>query len=95
MFIIADADMKQFQNIKQVSYRHTLRQDIEEKLLIKQKNFQILETLSRPWYSSNEKDSTRKHRLGVVHKATMNKKNVLCRVINFDRITSYILEDYF
>jgi endonuclease III-like uncharacterized protein len=51
--------------------------------------------MTRQWYSSNASDSTRKHRLGVIHRGTMRQNNVLCRVITFERMTSYILEDFF
>lgn len=63
-------------------------------MLIKPKNYQVLEFLVKPWYSSNVADPSRKHRLGAYHKATLNKQSVLCRVIQFERMTSYILEDY-
>lgn len=91
-FVLTENDIKQNQNIRQVSYRNEARQELEEKLLIKPKNYQLLELFNKPWYT----DSVRKHKLGSFYRATMNKKSgVICRVITFERMTSYILEDYF
>jgi hypothetical protein len=56
-------------------------------LLVNKKDFQLLGAYSKPWYSS---DKDRKNRLGVLKKCTFKKKEgVLCRVIDFDRITTY------
>jgi hypothetical protein len=44
------------------------------------------------WYST---DRDKKHKLGVMYRATLKQQPVLCRVIEFERITTYVLEDYF
>ena len=54
------------------------RQLIEKKLELQKKNFQVLEIFSKPWYS-NQTD--RKHRLGILHKATVKQQLTMCRVI--------------
>jgi hypothetical protein len=78
---------------------------IDKRLLITSKsNFTILEAYNKPWYS-NPKDKAK--RLGVLHKATLRMKedskaapsssgteSCLARVIHFDRITNYVIEDY-
>jgi len=44
------------------------------------------------WYSS---DKDKKHKLGLFYKATLKQQSVLCRVIEFDRMTTYVLDNYF
>ena len=78
------------------------RSAVEKRLLINQKNFQILEAFYRPWYVT-PKD--KKHRLGLLYKASIKLKenkapstealeSCLCRVMEFERITNYVIEDY-
>jgi hypothetical protein len=82
-FVLAEADIQKNRDIRRVSYRNSLRQDLEKKLLIKPKQFNILEQFTKPWYPTNEKD--RRHRLGVYHRATLTDdvknvtRKVLCR----------------
>jgi hypothetical protein len=49
----------------------------------------------KPWYANNAEDASRKHRLGTIYRATLNQKRVLCRNIEFNRLTGYVLEDFF
>lgn len=93
--MLPDTEIKAHSNIRQMSVHNAEREELQEKLLIKPKNFQLLEIFTKPWYSAISTDSSRKHRLGVFHRGTLNKQKILCRVIAFDRLTSYILEDYF
>ena len=44
------------------------RVQVEKRLLIKYKNFQILEAFNKPWYSAQV---GKKHRLGNLYKATL------------------------
>ena len=92
-FVLSEMEIKQLQNIRQQSVSLSTREDIQEKLIIKSKDFQILGSFTKSWYPGDA--SSKKHRLGIFHKATLNKQSVLCRVITFERMTSYILEDYF
>lgn len=98
-FVLSENDIKSNINIRQQSFRDNLQENLEEKLLIKPKAFQILENYTKPWYSASATDATRKHRLGIFNIATLVQNGqttkVLCRTINFERMTSYILEDYF
>lgn len=71
--------------------RPDARAELEKTLNIKAKDFVLLESYYKPWYSHD----SRKHKLGHLQKATVNQLNVLCRSITFERMTSYILEDYF
>lgn len=47
---------------------------------------------NKPWYNSEQ---IKKYKLGKFYKATMKQQPVLCRVIEFERITNYVLEDYY
>lgn len=77
---------------------------MDKKLLITSKaSFTILEAFNRPWYST-PKDKAK--RLGALHKATLRMRedskspsssgseSCLARVITFDRITNYVIDDY-
>lgn len=65
-----------------------------EKLLnTNEKDFQLLEMFNKPWYNT-VKD--KKNKLGFLYKCTFKKnENVICRMIVFERITSYQIESYF
>jgi hypothetical protein len=80
------------------------RDIVDKRLLISNKSsFTILEAINRPWYST-PKDKAR--RIGELHKATLRmnedakapsssgSESCLARVIKFDRITNYVIEDY-
>ena len=71
-------------------------------LLTPKGNFQILEAFSKAWYAT-PKDKAKK--LGQLYKATIKPKDngkpgsggseqCIARVIEFDRITNYVIEDY-
>eukprot|EP00347_Sterkiella_histriomuscorum_P012447 403368538 len=79
-------------HIKQISFLGEERQIAENKLLLKAKNFQTLQLFNKSWYQTTK---DKKHKLGVFYKASLKQEIVLCRVIEFDRMTNYILEDYF
>ncbi|CDW80512.1 protein kinase [Stylonychia lemnae] len=79
-------------NIRQMSFKNNEKSKIEEKLLIMPKNFQLFEKFQKSWYSS-ERD--RKFRLGQLYKATLKQQPVICRKIEFERVTTYVIEDFF
>ena len=104
-YVLPDHLIKQNLNIRRRSFNLEEKQEVEERLLIKTKNYQILEAFNKPWYS-NPKDKQR--RLGALHRATLKLNDnrggpgtggsglerCICRVIEFDRITNYVIEDY-
>ena len=79
-------------NVKRASIRNSDRSMIQDNLLIKDKNFQLLEQFSKPWYCQEKQ---KKNKLGLLYKATLKQEDVICRKVEFDRITNYTLEDYF
>lgn len=50
--------------------------------------------LNREWYSSEKKFL--KYKLGTIYECTYEgRSDLLCRVMNYDRISSYQIEAYF
>eukprot|EP00347_Sterkiella_histriomuscorum_P021348 403334300 len=90
--LIPERTIQQNLNIRQVSLRNNQKLSIEDQLLIIPKNYQLFEKFSKIWYQT---DKDKKNRLGVFYKATLKQQPVLCRVLNFDRVTTYVIEDYF
>eukprot|EP00347_Sterkiella_histriomuscorum_P011008 403374097 len=64
---------------------------IEQEFEINSHNSQILEICQKPWFKQQQQKKTK---LGVFHKATFNKEIVIARVLNFDRVTTYVINDY-
>lgn len=65
-----------------------LREHIAEKYTIAHKDFKKGEPFVREWYSQDEK--FRKQKLGsIVTCKLLDDSDVLCRVMKFDRISSY------
>lgn len=49
---------------------------------------------TKPWYPADEKH--RKSKLGSIYECSLKQESdLVCRVINFDRISSYQVESYF
>ncbi|CDW78463.1 protein kinase domain containing protein [Stylonychia lemnae] len=90
--LINEKLLNQHIHIRQISVQNNDKSLIQQKLELKSKNFQTLELFNKTWYSS-QKD--KKNKLGVFYKASLYQEIVLCRQVNFDRMTNYILEDYF
>jgi hypothetical protein len=101
--VVPDSVLKQgIGHLRRGSISPDERGLIEKKLLIKQKNFQILEAFNKPWYSTQ---AHKKAKLGSLFKATLKMQEnhgpstdsieqCICRVIEFDRMTNYVIEDY-
>ena len=76
--------IKQNLNIKLKSFRTADKQQIENKFLAKDKEFQLLDSVT-PKVAG---------KLGCFHKATLRNEQVICRVVELERITNYVLEDW-
>ena len=65
------------------------RNRLEKSLMLKDKDFDKGEVFERPWYPNERK--FRKTKLGVLHQCTMSgrEEGAICRVMNYDRISSY------
>ncbi len=75
--------------------REKLQSIIAAKLTIaKKKDFEKLDLLVKAWYPNDEK--FRKAKLGSLFQCRMPDRNeLMCRVMTFDRISSYQVEGYF
>ena len=72
----------------------SMRTKLESKLIIKESELVKLKAFTKDWYSAGDK--ARKNKLGSIFECTMqNEPNYLCRVMNFERISSYQVEGYF
>ena len=71
------------------------RNKLENSLNVKEGQFGRGEQFERPWYSKERK--FRKTKLGSLHHCTFKdiESGVLCRVMNYDRISSYQIEAFF
>jgi ribosomal protein S20 len=69
-FVIPESKINSHRKMRNYSYRHSLRTQLEETLHINSKSIQILEQLQKPWYI----EIFKKHKLGVLHKATVDQQ---------------------
>jgi hypothetical protein len=66
-----------------------VRAALEKKLIIEKDEFKLLEPYVKPWYPAGEKQ--RRTKLGQLFNCQFkeDKAATVCRVMNFERITSY------
>lgn len=65
-----------------------LREKMEQRICIKEKDFAVLQPYELPWYMQSDK--CRKNKLGSIYECTLKGNDMyLCRVMNFDRISTY------
>jgi hypothetical protein len=66
---------------------------LERKLRIQENEFVLLGEFAKPWYTSTL--MTRKNKLGQLYLCKFREQSCICRVLDFDRITSYQMESCF
>lgn len=83
---------KDFNLLKEARKLSTLsnsmnRKKIKKELMLKASDFSIFEKYIR---------SEEKHKLGQIYKCTLkSEEEILCRIIDFDRLTNYQIEAYY
>lgn len=72
----------------------TYRTALESKIMVKPSEFTLKEAFERAWYPTSEKFL--KSKLGRISLCDFaGSDSHICRVMKFERITSYQLENYF
>lgn len=70
------------------------RQELENTLIIEKSSFKLGEIFTKPYYPADRK--VRKQKLGSLYQVTFkDRPDCLCRVMNYDRISTYQVEAYF